>query len=185
MTDLAGAIAGMPPGNGIRTGKVLSLNPLVLDVGGGRVEDAGRLVDVAVGDIVAVMRQGQTWLALGRVKAATEATSNGPKLPITLTNGWTALAGASFEAPYCQKDALGFVHLGGHLLAGTVGAEIQISSALPAGYRSAKQRIWPAVGGPGYTLIRIDIRVDGTLRASNATAGQYVSLDGITYLAEA
>lgn len=70
MTDLAGAISGMSPDNIIRVGKVTALNPLKVNVGGGEVEDAGTLASVAVGDSVACIRQGQTWLVLGLVQAA-------------------------------------------------------------------------------------------------------------------
>lgn len=67
MSDLAGAIANLPPGSGIRVGTVKSLNPLKIDVGGGNVEKAGTLAFLRTGDVVACMRQGQTWLVLGVV----------------------------------------------------------------------------------------------------------------------
>lgn len=73
MTDIAGAVANMPPGNVIRTAKVVGVQPLKINVGGGVVEDAGVLGSVAVGDTVACVRQGQTWLVLGVVRAATAA----------------------------------------------------------------------------------------------------------------
>lgn len=71
MTDLAGAVAGLSPDSGIRVGKVTQVVPLKVNVGGGEVEEAGSLAYVAVGDSVAMIRQGQTWLVLGVVSPAT------------------------------------------------------------------------------------------------------------------
>jgi hypothetical protein len=70
MTDLAGAVAGLPPDNSIRTAKVVRAQPLVLSVQGGIVDDAGSIARVNVGDTVACVRQGQTWLVLGVIQPA-------------------------------------------------------------------------------------------------------------------
>lgn len=70
MPDVAGAVAGMTPDNGIRVGTVKQVVPLVIDFNGGEVNGAGSLALVNVGDTVACMRQAQTWLVLGVVSPA-------------------------------------------------------------------------------------------------------------------
>lgn len=92
-SDLAGAIAGMGEGNSLRTGKVTAVRPLKVNVGGGEVLDAGTLASVKVGDTVSCLRQGQTWLVLGVVQAAS-ATD------LQKFNGSVDIAGSAvFSAP--------------------------------------------------------------------------------------
>jgi hypothetical protein len=71
MGDLAGAIVAQPDPNGLRIGVVVGLNPLVINVQGGLISNAGsiRSARVNVGDTVAVFRQDDSWLMLGAVTA--------------------------------------------------------------------------------------------------------------------
>lgn len=58
----------MPPDNGMRVGKVASLSPLKINVGGGLLP-AGVLGSYtpSLRDTVALIRQDQTWLVLGTI----------------------------------------------------------------------------------------------------------------------
>lgn len=71
MTDtLAGAIEDiLPPDNELVIGEVVSGNPLVVSVRGGQPEGVGRLstTGLSAGDPVALIREGATWLALGKM----------------------------------------------------------------------------------------------------------------------
>lgn len=59
----------MPPDDGGRVGTVLSVNPLVVSVQGAEIPLAGQLPgSLAVGDPVALLRQDQSWLAMGAVQ---------------------------------------------------------------------------------------------------------------------
>lgn len=96
MTDIAGALRGQSPDNVIRTGTVRRATPLVLDIAGGSVTDAGSLALVNIGDTVACVRQGETWLVLGVI---TPASANygvmaGVRgfLTVTLPSGGTTVS---------------------------------------------------------------------------------------------
>lgn len=67
--DLATTIATQPEGNGVRVGTVLSTGPLRISLQGGIVEKPGVLASYtpSAGHLVALVRQGSTWLVLGRI----------------------------------------------------------------------------------------------------------------------
>lgn len=89
--NLAQAISGaMPPDNGLRIAKVKSTSPLTVSVQGVEIQ-SGLLANYypRVGDVVAVFREGDTWLVLGRVIPPGQA---GPK---RATSGLTVASGFS------------------------------------------------------------------------------------------
>lgn len=65
----------MPPDNGVRVGKVTQVNPLLVNLAGGIIP-AGILGSYSpvLDDRVILLRQDQTWLALGVVSAADRQT---------------------------------------------------------------------------------------------------------------
>ncbi len=71
MTDpLAGTISNLPEANTMHTGIVRSSTPLLVEWNQGNVIEPGVLgwyVPI-VGDVVSLLRQGQTWLCLGRIR---------------------------------------------------------------------------------------------------------------------
>lgn len=187
MTDLASAVAGLSPDGGLRTGKVTRINPLEVNVAGGTVEGAGRLGPVAVGDTVSLMRTGDTWLVLGVVIPATAPNTSvpnydpGEKVPWLLINGWTALAG--YDVPHYRKDSNGWVHMGGVMLSGTIGSNIQAGLATASIYRPGTTQIFGTVGGSTNGSVRVDVPVSGGLYITGGSATQYVSLAGLYWRA--
>lgn len=186
MTDLAGAISEMPPDNYLRVGTVTAVNPLVLDLAGGVVERAGRLCQVGIGDRVACMRQGQSWLVLGRISPADEpqagATAEGA---ISLANGWrpySPLSGGSFRTPGYRRDNNGYVHLTGLMAAGTTGSNTLVGT-LPAGFRPGNPLLFLVESNVTTYAARMDVYPSGELRLWGGN-NEHVSLDTITFLAE-
>lgn len=67
MPDLAQQMAEPPQRSGMRIGIVVSTAPLLVSLNGGTLDSAGTLRSYTprVGDNVAMVRQGSTWLVLG------------------------------------------------------------------------------------------------------------------------
>jgi hypothetical protein len=84
-------------------------------------------------------------------------------------NSWVNFGAPHNNAAYC-KDVMGFVHLRGYLVSGTVSTE---SFVLPLGYRPVKNEYQHGAHG------RIDILPDGKVMMYVPTS--YASIDGITF----
>lgn len=71
-------VEAMPSDNEMVIGTVVSGTPLTVNVRGGNIKP-GRLstTGLSAGDPVALIREGETWLALGRMVSATTATGLG------------------------------------------------------------------------------------------------------------
>ncbi|MCU4184038.1 SGNH/GDSL hydrolase family protein [Acidiferrimicrobium sp. IK] len=94
----------------------------------------------------------------------------------TLVNAWANL-GNGFGPVGYRKDSNGFVHLRGAVNSGTAGAIF----TLPVGYRPGSSLICPVVSNDLFGEVRI---VSGVVTAQ-VYSSTYVSLDGISFLAEA
>jgi hypothetical protein len=97
VADLAGTIANQPDPNGLRIGVVASTVPLVINVQGGLIENAGALrsVRVNVGDTVALFRQDDTWLCLGRIVVADATTGDAEEQVALSTTNLAASSGST------------------------------------------------------------------------------------------
>lgn len=96
---------------------------------------------------------------------------------LSLTNSWVAF-GAPYATPGYRKDALGFVHLRGIVKNGSSNASI---ATLPVGYRIGVQGLFAV---PAHPASYYDFHTDGTIVQGGGSSTDYLSLDGITYLAE-
>jgi len=97
-------------------------------------------------------------------------------------NLWTNYTASSkFNVASFYKDHLGTVHLKG-LVVVTSGTGVgTVMFTLPIGYRPEKQLIVAQIGDSA--LVRLDVRVDGSvLLAVGAGAGS-LSIEGISFLA--
>lgn len=100
MADLETAIsAATSDDTGVRTGTVSSISPLVISLQGGVVNNPGSLKSYipAVGDTVALLRQGDSWLCLGAVSS----TANYFSQQILTAN--TAMVTFSNIPPYLAR----------------------------------------------------------------------------------
>jgi hypothetical protein len=103
----------------------------------------------------------------------------------TLLNSWANFAGYQ-ESGY-WVDSHNVVHLHGVIEAGADGSIIM---ELPEGLRPAARQIFAAMSynGSAYQAARIDVTADGEVYFFTTTAtwapGDWVSLSGITFLAE-
>lgn len=98
---------------------------------------------------------------------------------MTLQSGWSDYDSNHSPATY-MKDSLGFVHLRGLIKNGTVGS---IITNMPVGYRSTKHMHWGSMSAGSFAVLRLDI--NGNLTSSNYSSTSYLTLDGITYKADA
>ena len=134
---------------------------------------------------------------MAETKATQSEIQPGTWITPTLSTGWTVFDSGpipstdvpdTWRFPRYYKDAMGFIHLDGLTKnnSGGVnsGSTNPIIFILPAGFR------------PGHTLLmtttandawgRVDIRVNGEVRlnSTNVANGAWLSLNGITFLAE-
>lgn len=133
----------MPPDNGIRVGKVDSLGPFRVNLAGGLIP-AGILNSYvpAVGDQVALIRQDQTWLAIGRIGSADMAyptfanlTMDNPSFTIT-SGSFATFTGSEFNL---SKASSGSV----------IESEFQTASFLSVAGNTAIEISIVLVGTPG------------------------------------
>lgn len=96
----------------------------------------------------------------------------------TLINAWVNYDTSHSLAGY-MKDSLGFVHLRGLVKNGSAGNMF----VLPVGYRNTKNQHFAAMAQGAFALIRIDI--NGTVQVSGHVGTAYVTVDGITFKADA
>lgn len=116
-------------------------------------------------------------IADGAVTAAKIAREpwHGP----ALQNGWVNYESGYALAGY-GKDANGVVRLRGLVKSGAVAGTV---FTLPAGYRPAARLIYSQQTSPN-AMARVDVEVNGSVTAvANVNSG-WLSLDGITFLAE-
>jgi hypothetical protein len=119
-------------------------------------------------------------IASGAVTSAKLAPLEAVHAPSDL-NGLYGSGGSGYEEIGYQRDAYGFVHLQGRVRNLSGGGLSGFMFTLPAGYRPARARAFPAIisnGTPG----RVDAFSDGGvyLQASMPAAG-YTSLDGMEF----
>ena len=87
-----------PPDNNVRIGTVDQVSPLIVNVQGGQVVSPGvaNWANFTAGDVVALIRQDQSWLVLGTVSPSDFATITGP-VYFSDTPGADTTAGASYS----------------------------------------------------------------------------------------
>jgi len=116
---------------------------------------------------------GGTWYDTG---AVTKPSWIAP----ALINGWSNY-GASYDTAGYLKSPDGLVILKGLLNGGSKTNDI--SFVLPAGYRPASRKLFPATSGEPWTVSRIDIDSSGNVYPSR-TGNTWVGLDGVSFYAE-
>jgi len=98
---------------------------------------------------------------------------------LTLQNGWENYGGGYGKASYF-KDISGVVHLSGLVRSGTAGARITV---LPEGYRPANALVFRNY--TQYGAGRLNVSSDGSVKPEADAQSGWISLDGISFLAEA
>jgi hypothetical protein len=91
-------------------------------------------------------------------------------------NGWTNFGSGHAPASF-HKDPQGYVHLGGFVQSGTIGAAI---FQLPANYRPRERVVFPVDTDTGHG--RVDVAAGGDVVAFSG-GSTYLSLDGISFRA--
>lgn len=102
MSGLPEAVAdAMPPDDEMVIGTVTSGNPLVINARGADINGVGRLASagLAAGDPVALLRQDNTWLALGKIIGATGTGLGLTNLRHAVCNTITPLVNAEADLP--------------------------------------------------------------------------------------
>lgn len=97
----------------------------------------------------------------------------------SLLNSWAPVDGTYTKAQY-MKDEMGFVHLKGRLSSGTSTPMF----TLPAGYRASGYMRFTTTSS-GTTVLTIGTDASGSVFRSSGSATTDISLDGITFKAEA
>ncbi|MFL1672439.1 hypothetical protein [Paenibacillus dendritiformis] len=99
----------------------------------------------------------------------------------TLQSGWTNYDTKLYSSAGYYKDGNGIVRIKGLVKGGPIQSLIFM---LPAGYRPKTTLIFPAIDA-SYTSVRVDITHSGEVVLNTANANtDYLSLDGISFLAE-
>lgn len=98
----------------------------------------------------------------------------------TLLGSWVNFGSPTANAGY-RKDGQGFVHLRGAVKTGTINTAI---FTLPSGYRPAARGSY-ASGDSANKASRLDVEADGDVVPVGHPNSSIVSLDGITFYAEA
>jgi microcystin-dependent protein len=99
----------------------------------------------------------------------------------TFQNSWVNNGSWGAPAGY-MKDSMGFIHLRGIVKSGTVGATM---FTLPAGYRPSYLQGMTVPSNNGVTVIGwINILATGEVQAISPSGNSWLSLDGITFMAE-
>ena len=96
----------------------------------------------------------------------------------TFQNSWRNY-GTPYNVAGYLKDATGFIHLHGMVQGGTA----PIIFVLPVGYRPGGQSIFTTLANGA--IARLDVLNDGEVQWVIGGTNAWVSLDGITFLAEA
>lgn len=96
----------------------------------------------------------------------------------SMQNGWINYDANHAQAGY-MKDSLGFVHLRG-LIKNGAGTAVFV---IPAGYRNTKHLHFPIVANSNFAYLRVDI--SGQVSVHNYTSNVWLSMDGVTWKADA
>ena len=171
-TDLPTVVQALPEQNAMHTGIVEQTFPLVIGWKGGQVIEPGVLdwyVPI-VGDNVALMRQGQTWLCMGRIRS-------GAISPVT---GVLGTAGTSTTGTSGNTTSATYVDLPGQpaLLFRKAYDETALLFHLSVTYFSTGGDAGGAFGAranglPNITLTQLGI-ANGTNGVRQATSGSSV-----------
>lgn len=129
---------------------------------------------------------------------ATNDNTDGTWIAPTLANGWINYGSGFSDAKYMRKN--GIVYLKGLIKSGTVGTATPFFT-LPVGYRPADQKLFAALNGgvvsgaasagtahthtTANTAARVNVMPSGQVNLEGTGTNVFVSLDGISYPAEA
>lgn len=97
------------PDNRMRIGTVSSVNPLQVSIQGEPVINPGvvdRSFGFTVGDVVALLRQDQTWLVLGRVWGSAFPQAQAGTVDITVAAATSATVAVVFARPFATPPAV-------------------------------------------------------------------------------
>lgn len=97
----------------------------------------------------------------------------------SLLNSWSNYTGIGFAPAGYYKDPYGIVRLRGFIRNGVIETNMFV---LPAGYRPAYDMRFPAVGTDMF--IQLQIGADGSVKNVGVISNTFVSLDGLTFLAQ-
>jgi hypothetical protein len=111
--------------------------------------------------------------------AATQQSWQAP----TLLNSWVNYGSTLATAEY-YKDSIGRVHLKGTVKNGVTTSGTTMFT-LPAGYRPNALLIFTTIGGSSHVLSRVDVDSAGNVMFNRGGDNAYLSLDGISFRAEA
>lgn len=110
----------------------------------------------------------------------TSVLAKSPWQAPALINSW-----ANAEAPFApagyRKDNNGRVWLRGLLLVGTADT---VAFQLPAGFRPAFNSDFPTISGNNNAAGRVRVFRGGNVNITQGTGGSFVTLDGISFMAE-
>ncbi|WP_163853960.1 hypothetical protein [Paenibacillus elgii] len=136
--------------------------------------------------VVNTMAAGQADL-LARVSVLENTKAQkvqGQWITPTLLNGWVS-EGSGYSIPGYYIDQFGIVHLSGVIRSG-VTSTFTVLFYLPARYRP-KNRLNLAIftfDGSSTGICSLHIEADGAVKIGSINCKQYISLDGISFLAE-
>ncbi len=97
------------PDNRMRIGTVSSVSPFEVNVQGEVVRNPGvidRSSGFTVGDVVALLRQDQTWLVFGRIWGTTFPQYQSGWVPVTVTANTSATGPLVFARPFANPPAV-------------------------------------------------------------------------------
>ena len=98
---------------------------------------------------------------------------------VSFTNSWVNAGGGYYDAAY-RKDVQGIVYLRGRLMSGTVGSA---AFTLPPSFRPLSTLAFAVVSNAAAGLVEISSA--GVVTPKSPSNNTYVSLDNISFLAEA
>lgn len=93
----------------------------------------------------------------------------------TLTNSWVNYGGIWGDAAYAI-DTLGFVHLRGLIMSGSVG---NAAFTLPDGYRPTQHHLFAVLSNNA--IGRVEVRTTGEVIIATPSNNSWVSLDNIRF----
>lgn len=128
---------------------------------------------VVLADLTRWTFNGTSWAA--------QTVADSGYIAMTLLNSWVNFGGAYSTARY--RKVGGWVELTGLIKSGTTTSATVIAN-LPAGYRVASQRMFPAITS-SYVFAVLEAKTTGDISVASALNNTYLSLDGIRYFAEA
>lgn len=104
---------------------------------------------------------------------------------VTFTNSWTdydaSHPGNEYGPAGYYKDAMGIVHLCGLISGGTLNTS---AFTLPAGFRPAWRQIYTCLSGANGNPRRLDITADGQVIVNTSASTGWITLAGVSFVAE-